>query len=135
MCTALARCQGRLFPVADEDERRPVAQRSRLDRDAIGEQDPAALSQRGELPNRRVPRAFHLMEDLLALADVDAVVISTGDFQHAPILKLAAEAGKDAYCEKPFANDLDDAKAARDAVLGRNLVVQIGTQHRSEPYQ
>jgi predicted dehydrogenase len=48
---------------------------------------------------------------------------------------LAAEAGKDAYCEKPMANNLDEAKAARDAVLSRKLVVQIGTQHRSEPYQ
>ena len=34
-----------------------------------------------------------------------------------------------------MANDLDEAKAARDAVLSRKLVVQIGTQHRSEPYQ
>src|SRR5437773_5487674 len=50
----------------------------------------------------RAPRAFQYMEDLLALSDVDAVIISTGDFQHAPILKLAVEAGKDVYCEKPF---------------------------------
>ncbi len=46
-----------------------------------------------------------------------------------------AEAGKDAYCEKPMANNLEEAKAARDAVLARSLIVQIGTQHRSEPYQ
>ena len=65
----------------------------------------------------------------------DAVLIATGDLQHAPILKLVAEAGKDAYCEKPMANDLDEAKAAHDAVLAKNLMVQIGTQHRSEPYQ
>ena len=83
----------------------------------------------------RAPRAFQYMEELLALKDVDAVIISTGDFQHAPVLKLAAEAGKDAYCEKPFANDLGDAKAARDAVLKSGAIVQIGTQHRSEPYQ
>jgi predicted dehydrogenase len=83
----------------------------------------------------RAPRAFQYMDDLLALADVDAVIISTGDFQHAPILKLAVEAGKDVYCEKPFANDLADARAARDAALARSAVVQIGTQHRSEPYQ
>jgi predicted dehydrogenase len=83
----------------------------------------------------RAPRAFQYMEDLLGLKDVDAVLIATGDFQHAPVLKLVAEAGKDAYCEKPMANDLDEAKAARDAVLSRNLIVQIGTQHRSEPYQ
>src|SRR6478672_9633003 len=83
----------------------------------------------------RAPRSFMQMEDLLALNDVDAVIISTADFQHAPILKLVAEAGKDAYCEKPMANVLEEAKAARNAVRSRNLIVQIGTQHRSEPYQ
>jgi predicted dehydrogenase len=83
----------------------------------------------------RAPRAFQYMDDLLALKDVDAVIVSTADFQHAPILRHVAEAGKDAYCEKPMANNLDEAKAARDAVLSRKLIVQVGTQHRSEPYQ
>jgi predicted dehydrogenase len=83
----------------------------------------------------RAPRSFQYMEDLLRLKDVDAVIISTGDFQHSPILKLVADAGKDAYCEKPMGNDLSEAKAARDTVLAKNLIVQIGTQHRSEPYQ
>jgi predicted dehydrogenase len=83
----------------------------------------------------RPPRSFQYMEDMLALNDVDAVIISTADFQHAPILKLVAEAGKDAYCEKPMANVLEEAKAARNAVRSRDLIVQIGTQHRSEPYQ
>ena len=83
----------------------------------------------------RAPRAFQYMDDLLALKELDAVIVSTADFQHAPVLRTVAEAGKDAYCEKPMANDLDEAKAARDAVLSRDLIVQIGTQHRSEPYQ
>lgn len=83
----------------------------------------------------RAPRAFQYMEEMLALKDVDAVLISTGDFQHAPILKVAVEAGKDAYSEKPFANVLEEAKATRDAVLNSDRIVQIGTQHRSEPYQ
>jgi predicted dehydrogenase len=83
----------------------------------------------------RAPRPFQYVADLLAAKDVDAVIISTADFQHAPLLRLAAEAGKDAYCEKPMATELQDAKAARDAVRSRNLIVQIGTQHRSEPYQ
>jgi predicted dehydrogenase len=83
----------------------------------------------------RAPRSFQYMEELLSLNDVDAVIVSTADFQHAPILKLVAEAGKEAYCEKPMANVLEEARAARDAVRSRNLVVQIGTQHRSEPYQ
>jgi predicted dehydrogenase len=83
----------------------------------------------------RSPRSFQCIEDLLSLKDVDAIIISTADFQHAPLLRLAAEAGKDAYCEKPMGNVLEEAKAARDAVRERNLVVQVGTQHRSEPYQ
>jgi predicted dehydrogenase len=83
----------------------------------------------------RAPQAFQYVEDLLASRDVDAVIISTADFQHAPLLQLAAQAGKDAYCEKPMANNLEEARAAREAVLSRKLIVQIGTQHRSEPYQ
>jgi len=83
----------------------------------------------------RAPRSFPYIEDLVALQDLDAVIISTADFQHAPMLRVVAEAGKDAYCEKPMANVLEEAKASRDAVRSRGLVVQIGTQHRSEPYQ
>ncbi len=83
----------------------------------------------------RAPRAFRYHEELLALPDVDGVIISTADFQHAPLLKQAAEAGKDVYCEKPMANVLTEAKAAREAVRARKVIVQIGTQHRSEPYQ
>ena len=83
----------------------------------------------------RAPRSFQYMEELLALKDVDAVLVSTADFQHATHLKQVVEAGKDCYCEKPMANDLAEARAARDAVRATSLIVQIGTQHRSEPYQ
>ncbi len=83
----------------------------------------------------KAPRAFQYMDDLLALKDVDAVLVSTADFQHATHLKLVVEAGKDCYCEKPMANDLEEAKAAREAVTRHKRIVQIGTQHRSEPYQ
>jgi predicted dehydrogenase len=82
----------------------------------------------------RAPRAMQYLEELLALKDVDAVLISTPEHSHSPILKLAAEAGKDAYLEKPMGNVLAEVKAARDAVVARNLIVQLGTQHRSEPY-
>jgi predicted dehydrogenase len=82
----------------------------------------------------RPPRQFQYLEDLLLLKDVDAVLISTPEHSHSPILKLVAEAGKDAYVEKPMGNVLEEVKAARDAVLQKRLVVQVGTQHRSEPY-
>jgi predicted dehydrogenase len=83
----------------------------------------------------RSPRAFQHLEDLLALKDLDAVIISTPEHQHSPMLKMVAEAGRHAYVEKPMGNVLEEAKAARDAVLARNLIVQVGTQRRSEPYQ
>jgi predicted dehydrogenase len=82
----------------------------------------------------RPPRSFQHLEDLLALRDVDGVLISTPEHSHSPILKMTAEAGKDAYVEKPMGNVLDELKAARAAVLERKRIVQVGTQHRSEPY-
>jgi predicted dehydrogenase len=83
----------------------------------------------------RAPRAVQHLEELLAMNDVDGVLISTPEHAHSPILKMAAEAGKDAYVEKPMGNVLAEAKAARDAVINAKTVVQVGTQHRSEPYQ
>jgi predicted dehydrogenase len=84
----------------------------------------------------KAPRAFQHPEELVAQKDIDAVIISTPDHAHALLLKMLADAGKDCYCEKPMGNVLEEVKAARDAVLENGkLVVQIGTQHRSEPYQ
>ena len=83
----------------------------------------------------RAPRSLQYLDELLALKDLDAVLIATPEHSHSPVLKATVEAGKDAYCEKPMGNVLADVKAARDAVKRSKRVVQIGTQHRSEPYQ
>ncbi|MFZ0960784.1 MAG: Gfo/Idh/MocA family oxidoreductase [Terriglobia bacterium] len=80
----------------------------------------------------RAPRAFQHAEELLAMGEIDAVLIATPEHSHSPMLKLTAEAGKDAYVEKPMGNVLQEVKAARDAVIARKLIVQVGTQHRSE---
>jgi predicted dehydrogenase len=82
----------------------------------------------------RAPRAVPHLEDLLAMKDVDGVLISTPEHSHSPILRIVTEAGKDAYVEKPMGNVLSEVKAARDAVLQAKTIVQVGTQHRSEPY-
>ena len=79
----------------------------------------------------REARKFSSYRDLLALKDVDAVMIASCDHQHTTHLKAAAEAGKDAYCEKPLAMRLDGLIDACDAVKKANIVVQIGTQLRS----
>jgi predicted dehydrogenase len=72
---------------------------------------------------------------MLADKDLDAVMIGTGDHQHARILADVVRAGKDCYCEKPMANTLEDAKLARDTVVASKQVVQMGSQWLSDPYQ
>jgi len=64
----------------------------------------------------RSPRAYEYLEELLEQKDIDAVLISTPDHSHSPILKLSVEAGKDVYVEKPMGNVLPEVKAVRDAV-------------------
>jgi predicted dehydrogenase len=84
----------------------------------------------------RAPVAYQHLEEMLAAGKIDAVIISTPEHAHSLQLKMVAAAGKDAYVEKPMGNVLAEAQAARDAVLARkNLIVQVGTQHRSEPFQ
>lgn len=62
---------------------------------------------------------------------VDAVFISTADFQHALHTVEAMKAGCDAYVEKPFAETMEDARAALKAVKATDRIVQIGSQRRS----
>ncbi len=72
-------------------------------------------------------------EELYESGQVDAVIISTADFQHALHCIQAVEAGCDAYVEKPFANTMKDAREALKAVKASGKIVQIGTQRRSAP--
>jgi predicted dehydrogenase len=80
------------------------------------------------------PQMYQYLEQMLVRKDIDGVMISTGDFQHAKLCIDVVEAGKDCYVEKPFANVLSEAKHARDVVKASKQVVQMGTQHRGQPY-
>jgi predicted dehydrogenase len=72
-------------------------------------------------------------DELFSGKDTDAVIISTADFQHALVLAEAVRAGQDAYCEKPFAETMSDAREALKAVQETKKIVQIGSQRRSTP--
>ncbi|MBC7921810.1 MAG: Gfo/Idh/MocA family oxidoreductase [Ferruginibacter sp.] len=72
-------------------------------------------------------------EELYDRKDVDAVIISTADFQHALHGVQAVKAGRDAYVEKPMAESMEDARAILKAVEETKKVVQIGSQRRSAP--
>jgi predicted dehydrogenase len=79
------------------------------------------------------PKQTTHYQELLAMKDIDAVFIATPDMTHPRILADAVAAGKDVYCEKPFAVNFADGKMAWQAVKKTKQVVQVGTQRRSEP--
>lgn len=72
-------------------------------------------------------------EELYSLKDIDAVFISTADFQHALHTIEALKANKDIYCEKPFAETMEDNRAALKAAKASDRIIQIGSQRRSGP--
>lgn len=70
-------------------------------------------------------------DELYDMKDLDAVIVSTADFQHALHCAEAVRAGCDVYCEKPFAETMADAREALKAVKETKKIVQIGSQRRS----
>ncbi len=84
----------------------------------------------GKATGRSIARARN-NDELYAMKAVQAVIISTPDHQHALHGVEAVRAGRDAYIEKPLANQMADARAILKAVKETNRVVQIGTQRRS----
>ena len=69
--------------------------------------------------------------ELLANPDIDAVVISTPDHQHAILAIEAARAGKDIYLQKPASLTISEGRAVADAVHRSGRIFQIGSQQRS----
>ena len=57
-------------------------------------------------------KAFRNNEELYDAKMCDAVIVATSDFQHALHCIEAVKAGCDAYVEKPFAETMEDARAA-----------------------
>jgi myo-inositol 2-dehydrogenase/D-chiro-inositol 1-dehydrogenase len=66
----------------------------------------------------------------LVEAGVDALVIAAPTHAHASLVRLAAEAGLPAFCEKPVALDLAALDEVIDEVEQAGTLVQIGFQRR-----
>ncbi|MEQ1828629.1 MAG: Gfo/Idh/MocA family oxidoreductase [Pirellula sp.] len=71
--------------------------------------------------------------ELLERKDIDAVIIATGDRWHAPASIMAAEAGKDIYCEKPCGLTIEYCQRLDATIKRTGRVFQAGTQRRSVP--
>lgn len=65
--------------------------------------------------------------------DVDAVIIATPDFWHAPMTVRAAEAKKHVYVEKGLCRTLEEAKQIRKAVKENGVTLQLGHNYNSLP--
>lgn len=69
--------------------------------------------------------------ELLARSDIDAVVISTPDHQHAEPALAAVLANKDVYLQKPFTMTMAEGIVLRDAAVKSGRIFQVGSQQRS----
>ncbi len=77
-------------------------------------------------------QGYNDFREVLDRNDIDAVLIATPPHWHATMSVMAAQAGKDMYCEKPTAVTIAEAQDVRAAVLRHGRVYQAGTQQRSE---
>jgi hypothetical protein len=81
---------------------------------------------------QRFPKAkryadFRKMLDELH-KQIDAVVVSTPDHTHAVATVPAMELGKHAYCEKPLARTVYEARMMRETASRHSVVTQMGNQ-------
>lgn len=69
--------------------------------------------------------------EMLTRDDIDGVVLSLPDHQHAEIALAAIKAGKDVYLQKPFTMTHEESVILRDAVVKSGRILQVGSQQRS----
>ncbi len=69
--------------------------------------------------------------ELLANREIDAVVISTPDHQHARLAVDSVRAKKDVYLQKPASLTIAEGRAMSNAVQASGQILQIGSQQRS----
>jgi myo-inositol 2-dehydrogenase/D-chiro-inositol 1-dehydrogenase len=77
-------------------------------------------------------KTYHDFHELLASPDIDAVIVSVPDHQHAYVAISAVLAGKDVYVQKPLTYAISEAIALRTAVRAKKRILQTGSQQRSE---
>jgi len=80
------------------------------------------------------PTAYADFEDMLAKEkDLDAAIVTTPDFWHAPHTIACLESGLHVYCEKMMSNTLEGARSMVVAAEKTKRLCQIGHQRRSNP--
>jgi predicted dehydrogenase len=86
----------------------------------------AEFAESFKAPNRTTD-----LREVLEDKSVQAVVIATPDHWHAPAAIMACNAGKHVYVEKPCSHNLMEGKMLVEAARRNQVVVQHGTQSRT----
>jgi len=91
---------------------------------AVCDADPGRLAKAQAV----VPQAKAVAkaEELLAVPDLEAVVIAAPAPAHAPLARLFLDAGKDVYVEKPFTLDVGDAESLVAIAERKNRILMVG---------
>jgi predicted dehydrogenase len=90
---------------------------------------------RGQLVRDRggnTPRTVQDIRTALEDRNLDAVSVATPNHWHALITIWAAQAGKHVYVEKPCSHNVKEGRIATETARRHNVIVQHGTQSRSD---
>ena len=98
-------------------------------KDRVGAAYGRIRSRFGYDPKRYIDAADMLEKE----KDLDAVIVTTPDFWHAPHTVMSLQAGKHVYCEKMMSNSLEGARSMVKAMDETGKLCQIGHQRRSNP--
>lgn len=86
---------------------------------------------RREQAERYHAKAFADYRELLAMPNLDAVIVATPDHWHARIALDAMDQGKDVYLEKPMCHTVKEVKDLVDTARETNRIIQVGSQTTS----
>jgi predicted dehydrogenase len=75
-------------------------------------------------------KGYRDFREILARPDIDIVHICTPPHWHAIMSVMAAEAGKDIFCEKPMARTIGEIIRSRDVVSRRQRIFRVNTWFR-----
>jgi predicted dehydrogenase len=100
---------------------------------ALCDVDPQILeARREELKSKDISVDIYTdVRNLLERKDIDAIVVSTPNHWHAPIMIWACQAGKDVYVEKPVSHNVWEGRQMVETAKQFDRIVQVGTHSRS----
>lgn len=95
---------------------------------AIADPDAGAVKRRAQ--EYDIPNAFNDPQKLLAMDDINAVIVAVPNKFHAPLSIAALNAGKDVLVEKPMGLNAGECRQMNEAAAKNKRVLQVGFVQR-----